>query len=252
MGNDPFEKIRAGGPYRVIYADPPWPEAKQRELVAPKYPTMTAEDILALPVRELIHPEGTLLVLWSTWRHLDLAMKTIPAWGFKHVTGAPWLKMTQNGEPHTMWGSWFAHCTEPILIAKAGASVTPPRPARKGIFMSFKEGHSKKPAEVRDWIRESFDGPRLEMFARLEYDGWTAWGNEIAASMPGDCAATEGLLDRVATDAGQTLVRLVNGLQAAKDGPSRTSAVTALSVYIRDCRLADIEELLRFIVDTST
>ena len=42
------------------------------------------------------------------------------------------------------------------------------------------EGHSKKPAIVREKIVELMgDIPRIELFARQEIKGWDCWGNEV-------------------------------------------------------------------------
>lgn len=46
--------------------------------------------------------------------------------------------------------------------------------------MSIREEHSKKPDETRERIVELVgDLPRIELFARKEYQGWDCWGNEV-------------------------------------------------------------------------
>lgn len=55
--------------YRKIYADPPWMEhggGKIKRGADRHYPLMKTKDIMALPVRELIDPEGCHLYLWTT------------------------------------------------------------------------------------------------------------------------------------------------------------------------------------------
>ena len=38
--------------------------------------------------------------------------------------------------------------------------------------------HSRKPDEIRDLIASMYSGPRIELFARKQFEGWHAWGNE--------------------------------------------------------------------------
>lgn len=42
-----------------------------------------------------------------------------------------------------------------------------------------KREHRRKPDEIREEITKMYDGPRIELFAREKFDGWSAWGNEI-------------------------------------------------------------------------
>jgi len=40
--------------------------------------------------------------------------------------------------------------------------------------------HSRKPDIIRDEIKRMFpECKRLELFARQQYPGWDAWGNEV-------------------------------------------------------------------------
>jgi N6-adenosine-specific RNA methylase IME4 len=45
--------------------------------------------------------------------------------------------------------------------------------------------HSEKPNEVRQRIVEMFGDelPKVELFARENYNGWDAWGNEVENSI---------------------------------------------------------------------
>jgi site-specific DNA-methyltransferase (adenine-specific) len=44
--------------------------------------------------------------------------------------------------------------------------------------------HSRKPKEVRERIELLFgDIPRIELFARQNFSGWDAWGNEVSESV---------------------------------------------------------------------
>lgn len=207
--------LGAGGvPYKTVLADPSWPskstgdDAKRTKWLAtntkPRYKTMKPADIMALPVNDIADRDA-MLVMWATWMHLALAMKVIEAWGFRYVTGIPWLKVCK---PELVWGGpqydvaawlekdphairpiygpgvWFQHCTELILLARRGhpfGKLGNPRPARKGIIIAPRgDEHSRKPEELQAWIDQKFPGPKLEMFARQPREGWSSWGDELS------------------------------------------------------------------------
>lgn len=189
--------------FKVVLADPAWPSAKRKpkagtwlsKRTRPSYGTMKAADILALPVSD-IAAEDAMLVLWATWMHMPLAMQCIQQWGFTYATGFPWLKVTKSSveysksnylprpyiEPIFGPGVWVQHCTELILLARRGrpfGAQGNPRPARKGIIISPRQEHSRKPDELHQWIEAKFPTPRIELFARRPREGWTVWGNEV-------------------------------------------------------------------------
>ena len=89
--------------YGIIYADPPWRyDRKHGSGVAENhYPTMSIEEICALPVSELAAKDSTLF-LWATFPQLNEAFRVIDAWGFKYKTLAfLWLKQNRKAD------SWF-------------------------------------------------------------------------------------------------------------------------------------------------
>ena len=47
------------------------------------------------------------------------------------------------------------------------------------LISEAKGEHSKKPDCIRDMIRNKTPEPRIELFARQQYEGWTVWGNEV-------------------------------------------------------------------------
>lgn len=80
--------------YETIYADPPWMKqggGKIKRGADRHYPLMKTRDILALPVRELIDPEGCHLYLWTTNNFRPDALEVVKAWGFEYVTLTVWL-----------------------------------------------------------------------------------------------------------------------------------------------------------------
>ena len=170
----------------LIYADPPWHyDRKHGSGVAENhYPTMSIEEICALPVSELAAKDSALF-LWATFPQLNEAFRVIDAWGFKYKTLAfLWLKQNRKADS---WfygmGFWTRSNAEVCLLATRG------RPKRQcaGIHqfvISHIEQHSKKPDEVRDKIVKLMgDQPRVELFARQKTPGWDVWGNEVNCTL---------------------------------------------------------------------
>ena len=89
--------------YKIIYADPPWRYARSKVQGAAEkhYPTMSIEELCALPVKE-IADKDCILFLWATFPQLKEALQLIKAWGFTYKSVAfVWLK--QNRKSPT----WF-------------------------------------------------------------------------------------------------------------------------------------------------
>ena len=74
--------------YKVIYADPPWevkrgPDWGSNGVSKPlPYPTMTLEEIKALPVKELAEKDSH-LYLWTINKYIPEAYEVAKVWGFK-------------------------------------------------------------------------------------------------------------------------------------------------------------------------
>ena len=172
--------------YGVILADPPWQYRNKGNGAAQNhYPTMTVEEICALPVPNMF-ADDAVLALWVTWPHLPDAVRIIEAWDCEYKTGFPWIKF--QGEPmpdlfgdlHVRpaygTGAWARGCSELMFIAKHGNANVP-----DGHFLgllSERFQHSRKPNNIYAYC-EQFPGPYLEMFARRTWPGWDVWGNEV-------------------------------------------------------------------------
>ena len=170
--------------YSIIYADPPWtydnPKNNDPKMGGITYPTMTIDDICALPVARLAERDCALF-LWATMPKLKEALKTIEAWGFTYISCAfCWVKQNSNGSGiYSGLGHWTNGNAELCLFAKKGH---PKRVAKnvKQIVLAPRGRHSAKPAEVRDRIVALMgDLPRIELFARDCADGWDYFGNEV-------------------------------------------------------------------------
>lgn len=171
--------------YSIIYADPPWQyrtyskKGKGRS-AENYYPTMSIEDICALPV-ETISASDCALFLWITFPCLQEAMSVIEAWGFQYKTVAfVWVKQNRKSDS-LFWGMgyWTRANAEFCILATKGQPKRISANVHQ-IVMSHIEEHSKKPEVVRERIVSLMgDLPRIELFAREKTPGWDVWGNEV-------------------------------------------------------------------------
>ncbi|MDE3261010.1 MAG: MT-A70 family methyltransferase [Acidobacteriota bacterium] len=173
--------------FGIIYADPPWDYKGQLQHAGPAsgdtggairhYATVTLEDLKKLAV-ESVAAADCLLFLWATSPHLDQAIDLGKAWGFDWATVAfVWDKGRVNPGFYTM-----SQC-ELCLVFRRGR-IPAPRGARneRQLVHAERGPHSAKPEEVRKRIERMFPEQRkIELFARREVAGWTAWGLESGA-----------------------------------------------------------------------
>lgn len=150
------------------------------------YPTMTVDELCALPVADLAARDSALF-LWATFPKLPEALQTIKEWGFTYKSVAfVWLKKNKKADS---WfyglGCWTRGNAEICLLATRG------HPSRQAadihqLIISPIEAHSKKPDEAREKIVALMgDLPRVELFARQATPDWDVWGNEVAGTLPG-------------------------------------------------------------------
>mgnify|MGYP001123361261 CR=1 FL=1 len=184
-----YEKNNEQKTYQVIYAAPPW----QYKVYSKKglgrsaeshYPTMSLEDIQALPVGKLA-ANDCVLFMWTTIPLLKDCFSVMRAWEFVYKTVAfVWIKKNKKANS-LFWGMgyWTRANAELCMLATKG------HPKRKSasvhqVIISRIEEHSKKPDEARRRIEELMgDVPRIELFARQKAPGWDAWGNEIQSDI---------------------------------------------------------------------
>lgn len=179
--NETRERIKSVAPpegkYRCIVMDPPWQMAKIDRDARPmqaselEYPTMTLDEIEALPVPDLIADSGCHLYLWVTQKYLPAGLDLVEAWGFKYQCLLTWVKPT-GMTPY----SWMYN-TEHVIYATVGG-LQLERMGKKLSFEAPVTKHSAKPEVFYDIVRECSPGPRLEMFSRKDRDGFIHWGSE--------------------------------------------------------------------------
>jgi N6-adenosine-specific RNA methylase IME4 len=166
------------GKYRTIVADPPWhvgagpdwaSSGPSRKLV---YPTMTFEDICAMPVKDLA-ADNAHLYIWTINAYLERTYDLARAWGFKPSTMLTWAKRP-NG---IGLGGTYSLTTEFILFARRGTCKALSRV--DSTWWEWPRGrHSAKPEAFLDMVEQVSPGPYVELFARRNRLGWDTWGNE--------------------------------------------------------------------------
>lgn len=159
--------------FGTIYADPPWHylNAASRGAAQNHYDTMTTDAIAALPIAELVADEAH-LHLWTTNAFLFEAEQVIKAWGFTYKSCLLWIK------PQMGNGNYWRVSHEFLLLGVRGNLTFSDRTQQSWLFAD-RGRHSAKPNVFRKLIEQVSPGPRLELFARSQVDGWTTWGNQI-------------------------------------------------------------------------
>jgi len=184
-------------PYRTILADPPWPQrlsgkydtSKQQRADQLPYPTMSVDEIAALPVGLLALP-GCHLWLWTTNAFLEAGFQVMRAWGFTYLAPVHWIKPSGIG-------NWFVHRTQTLLFGYRQKCVFQGLRYHPNVIEANPGRHSQKPPESYDLIEDVSEPRRLELFARASRPGWDLWGNEVqSSSIPAD------ILGPAAVDAG--------------------------------------------------
>lgn len=166
------------GPFSVLYADPPWAyqtwsHRGQGKGAAQHYAKMSAEDIRALPVRD-IAGENSALFLWVVQPQLPEALALIEASGGQRRVFLADEDARLGLGYHTRSSAeqcWLATRSKGYKRASAGVRQVVHAPLRE---------HSRKPDEIATAIEQlTGDVPRVDLFARSRRPGWSAWGKEV-------------------------------------------------------------------------
>ena len=71
-----------------------------RRDVEKHYATMSFDELAALPIKDLAHPDGCHLFEWTSAPHLPRACELIARWCFKYSSVAfTWVKLLRSLEP---------------------------------------------------------------------------------------------------------------------------------------------------------
>jgi N6-adenosine-specific RNA methylase IME4 len=177
--------LRAGAPFVTVLADPPWRFANRTGKMAPehrrlsRYRTLTAKEIAALPVAQLLAPRSH-CYLWVPNTLLAEGLMVMENWGFTYKANLVWHKVRKDGGSDGRGvGFYFRNVTELVLFGSRGQLRTlGPGRRQVNLLATRKREHSRKPDELYELIERCSPGPYLELFARHRRPGWTAWGDE--------------------------------------------------------------------------
>lgn len=177
--------LGAAEPFGTVLADPPWRFVNRTGKVAPehrrlsRYDTMTAKEIAALPIAELMAPQSH-CYLWVPNALLAEGLMVLENWGFTYKANLVWAKRRADGGPDGRGvGFYFRNVTELILFGTRGKLRTlAPGRSQVNMIETRKREHSRKPDEQYPLIESCSPGPYLELFARYPRKGWSVWGNE--------------------------------------------------------------------------
>ncbi len=193
---------RRGG-WPCIVADPPWsfrdkgsriaPDQRRKRLGRKGYRTLGLEELLELDVGAAAARDA-LLFLWTTSAHLlDGSSPAVArAWGFEPKVTLAWVKARPmcGGESELRpWpvvqigmGHYVRGAHELVILARRGRAKVLRRDVPSAFFAP-RGRHSEKPEVFRTIVDKLARGPVLELFARSQQPGWTAWGDEAPRAL---------------------------------------------------------------------
>ena len=189
--------------------DPPWafrtfagadrtPTQKNFREAEDHYPTMSIEEMAALPVGGMM-ARDSVIAMWVVGSHLDAAIALAAAWGFAFKTDLLcWMKVRLGDAafqqdlftddilpPRMSMGYYTRKQKEDCWLFTRGRGLPVLAHDVRQVIVAPSAGHSRKPVEQYERIERLFgidqgeDVPRIEMFARSTQPGWHAWGNEV-------------------------------------------------------------------------
>jgi N6-adenosine-specific RNA methylase IME4 len=173
-GNTPLDLSQS---YPVIYADPPWRyehSATVSREIENQYPTMSLQEICALPVSDIATPDAVLF-LWTTSPKLAESLQVVEAWGFVYRTCMVWDK-------ERIGMGYYARQQHELLLICTRGDLPAPEPENRPPSVQRiprDPEHSVKPQEFYALIEAMYpEYDHIELFARNQRDGWAAWGNQ--------------------------------------------------------------------------
>jgi len=143
-------------------------------------------EIAALPVGDLLLPEGGRVFLWITaplGNRIDYLAR---AWKCRYCTMLPWVKLWPSETGMFVYSNSLARGTgyevqgnvEYIAILKRGKPESIKGKPFQGAIIAPRQQHSRKPVDLQAAIEDRIKGPFAEIFSRTNRPGWSAWGNE--------------------------------------------------------------------------
>jgi N6-adenosine-specific RNA methylase IME4 len=152
--------------------------------------TMSFDELAALPLCDLAHPDGCHLFEWTSAPHLPRACELFGLWGWKYSSIAfTWVKLLPSLNPdqfhlltesdlHKGLGLTTRKQTELVLLGRRGNCRRISKSVREVILAPIRE-HSRKPDEFYRRVERYCEGPFLDLFARERRPNWSVWGNQV-------------------------------------------------------------------------
>lgn len=172
------------GPYRVAVVDVPWPSEPNAPDPSCRgywpFPTMSIEEICALPVSSIMHTDS-ILWFWTTNFHMRLAFKVLDAWGFHQTpTILTWAKDHAN----PFWGFWLRGQTEHCILATRGKPVVTLTDQSTLLLAPVRKPLGTKPVEFYDLVEKLCPAPRYaDIFSRYRHNAkWHCHGDQAPAA----------------------------------------------------------------------
>lgn len=184
--------------FPCVSIDPPWHFESRAPVANPEssrlpqrhYPTMSLDAIEAIPMRQLCAPDA-FVFLWITGPLIVQGVHTrlFKAWGLRPVSMAfVWVKLRRSfdagilqrtplleADLHFGTGYSTRQNAEFVMLARRGSPKILKHDVRQVIVSPVRE-HSRKPEEYFKRVERVCAGPRIDMFAGADRNGWTAWG----------------------------------------------------------------------------
>jgi N6-adenosine-specific RNA methylase IME4 len=167
------------GKFGTIVIDPPWQMEKIERDVRPNqvefdYPTMDEGQLLEFGAKvNECAADDCHMFMWTTHKHLPMALRVLDVWGFRYVMTMVWHKpggFQPIGLPQ--YNCEFA------LYARKGSPKFIDTKAFNACFDAPRREHSRKPDEFYDVIRRVTADGRIDIFSREPREGFAQLGNE--------------------------------------------------------------------------
>ena len=170
------------GPYRVVYADPPWrsfglnPSFGGQVRSTYSYrPPWNLEMLCSLPVKARLMTTAVLL-LWVPSPLLVESLSVVTAWGFRYRTTFVWDRMRPSA------GTFHNGQHELLLVCTRGNLQPYGWSNSLSVQRIIATADEAKPDSFRQLIEtHGPEGRRLELFARCEVPGWDVWPTDEEA-----------------------------------------------------------------------
>lgn len=164
--------LARGLKFACVLADPPWRyDRNPRGAAARHFPTMSIDEIAALPVSELVTDDAH-LHLWTTAAMLFDARRVIEVWGFSYKGVLIWTK------PQMGTGHYWRNACEFLLLGVRGNLTFRDRTIPNWTCLD-RHDHSQKPERIRVLIERVSPPPYLDLFGRRAVHDWVVFGNDI-------------------------------------------------------------------------